>query len=111
MLKPANPQDETALKVILKAIDDIPEIQSGGYVAGDHMTLADISLLATLTFLECIHYDVSNYKHVTSWIQRLKKEIPSYDDVNKCWDEWIMFSETQVFRDRMIKRMKDLGLS
>uniref|UniRef100_A0A4D5R940 Glutathione S-transferase D1 n=1 Tax=Scolopendra viridis TaxID=118503 RepID=A0A4D5R940_SCOVI len=59
-------------------------LQQTPYAAGKNMTIADISLLVTVTSLEALEIDyVSSNPNVHKWVQKLKKEIPMYDEVNQ----------------------------
>lgn len=46
------------------------------YVAGDHVTIADISLALSTTVLEAIKLDLSPYPLVNGWYERFRKENP-----------------------------------
>jgi len=75
-----DPEKEKKVKEALQLLDD--SLVKHTYVAGDKLTLADLSILASLTFAEVFDYDVSGYKNVKSWSDRLKRELPYYDEVN-----------------------------
>jgi glutathione S-transferase len=75
-----DPEKEKKVKEALQLLDD--SLAKHTYVAGDKLTLADLSILASLTFAEVFDYDVSSYKNVKAWTDRLKKELPYYDEVN-----------------------------
>lgn len=76
-----DPEKEKKVKEALQLLDDA--LGNQGYVAGDHLTLADLSILASLSFAEVFDYSIDDYKNVTQWKERLKKELPYYDEVNK----------------------------
>ncbi|RWS00197.1 Glutathione S-transferase 1:-like isoform C [Dinothrombium tinctorium] len=52
------------------------------FVAGDQLTLADLSLLASVTSAEIIDYNFSQFPNVINWIRKLKLELPYYEEVN-----------------------------
>ncbi|GIY96185.1 glutathione S-transferase 1, isoform D [Caerostris extrusa] len=52
------------------------------YAAGDQITLADFSLIASLSFAEAADYSYADYPKITAWMQKLKSEIPSYKEIN-----------------------------
>ena len=80
-LKDLDPEKEKKVKEALKLLDD--SLANQKYVAGNELSLADLSVLASMTYLEGFSYDVSEFKNVTEWINRLKSELPYYDEVNK----------------------------
>ena len=57
-------------------------LESNKYVAGDQMTLADISLYSSLGFFEVIDFDLSPSPNVVSWMGRMATEIEDDENVN-----------------------------
>ncbi|KAH7644433.1 glutathione s transferase-like protein 5 [Dermatophagoides farinae] len=54
------------------------------YVACEHLTIADISILANVTLLEIsVEFDLSSYPNIWLWIQRLRNELPYYEWLTK----------------------------
>ncbi|OTF76840.1 glutathione S transferase-like protein [Euroglyphus maynei] len=54
------------------------------YVACEHLTIADISILASVTLLEIsLEFDLSSYPNIWLWIQRLRNELPYYEWLTK----------------------------
>ncbi|XP_054160479.1 glutathione S-transferase 1-like [Oppia nitens] len=54
------------------------------YVAGDTLTIADISLLANVTLLEiAVEFDLSSFSNIWGWFNRLRRELPYYDRLTK----------------------------
>jgi len=49
------------------------------YAAGDNLTLADISLVCTVSTLEFAKIDLSKYANVTKWFSKCKATCPGYD--------------------------------
>ncbi|XP_035774395.1 glutathione S-transferase 1-like [Anopheles albimanus] len=57
------------------------------YVAGgDCLTLADISIYATLTTFEVAGYDFGSYSNVAAWYKRMAESIPGAA-TNRTWAE------------------------
>ncbi|XP_054159967.1 uncharacterized protein LOC128958177 [Oppia nitens] len=53
------------------------------YVAGDELTIADLSFLASLTMLSVNDYkDLEDYSNVKRWFNQLKNELPYFDEIN-----------------------------
>ena len=80
-LKDLSPINEKKLKEALNLLD--LSLSQHPYVAGDNLTLADLSILASLSFGEIFDFDISEYKKVTEWSNRLKTQLPYYDEINK----------------------------
>jgi len=72
--------DITALKNNLKLLDTL--IGSNGYVASNKLTIADISLYATLITLHFNDYDLSEYSNVQQWFDRITDELSYFDEVS-----------------------------
>lgn len=49
------------------------------YVAGQHLTIADISLIATVSAIEVTDIDINKFPNVKKWVQRTKRTVPGYD--------------------------------
>nr|XP_021189522.2 glutathione S-transferase D7 isoform X1 [Helicoverpa armigera]XP_021189523.2 glutathione S-transferase D7 isoform X1 [Helicoverpa armigera]XP_021189524.2 glutathione S-transferase D7 isoform X1 [Helicoverpa armigera]WRX05924.1 GSTD1m [Helicoverpa armigera] len=48
------------------------------FVAGENLTIADISIIVTITNLNAFGYDFSNHDNVTKWFERTKKALEPY---------------------------------
>lgn len=59
--------------------------QNGGkkYLFSDHITIADISLVASLSVPDICGYDLSIYPKLDEYLQRLSNSIPHYKEVNE----------------------------
>lgn len=78
---PLNPQNEVNFKKALNTLDFF--LANSKYVAGDSLTLADISILGSLTYAEAFQYDLTPYANVISWQANLKAELPYYEEINQ----------------------------
>ena len=58
------------LSKFLPVIDQ--QLQKGGYIAADKMTLADLALLATLDPAEVAQVSLLPYEHIGQWRNELK---------------------------------------
>jgi glutathione S-transferase len=56
-------------------------------LAGAHVTLADFSIIASLSMLELNDWQFSRWVKVEEWRQRMK-ELPYYGEINKPLDEF-----------------------
>jgi glutathione S-transferase len=71
------PQTEMGLKRLKMAIgvfDEYLRRLGKKYVAGDQVTIADISLACSMTVLEAIQFNLNDYSLVKEWYQRFKNE-------------------------------------
>lgn len=76
-----DPEKEKAFANSLKFLDGF--LEKSPYVAGDHLTLADLSILATITFAEVTDFDLTSYPHLQSWLSKLKSQLPYFKEINE----------------------------
>lgn len=75
-----DPEKEKSMCTALQLVDD--QLSKSKYVVGSRLTLADISLLASIDHLtNVMDYDISDFKFVAGWQARLKRELPYYREV------------------------------
>lgn len=53
-------------------------LEGQSWAAGQNLTIADISLAASVATCEAVGYPVENYPNVLKWYQKAQKEIPGY---------------------------------
>lgn len=53
-------------------------LDSRAFVAGDSLTIADISIIITITNLHEFDFDMSAHENVLKWFERTKKELEPY---------------------------------
>ena len=70
--------DNKACKKNLELLDQL--IGSNKYLAGNDLTLADLSVLARLSYTDIAKYDLSDYKNVERWRSHLEKEVKNYNE-------------------------------
>ncbi|XP_053686818.1 glutathione S-transferase 1-like [Sabethes cyaneus] len=51
------------------------------YAAGDHLTIADVSLVASVSAIEICYVKLEKYPKVVAWYERCKKELTGYEDI------------------------------
>ena len=49
------------------------------YAAGDNVTIADYSLIASVSTLEAIDFDLTRFKNVTRWYAQCNKSLPGIE--------------------------------
>lgn len=57
-------------------------LASSEYAAGNDLTLADLTLAATVSTYEVMDFDLSPYKNVAKWYARVKQNAPGYEEAN-----------------------------
>jgi len=79
----AEPTEEAVekLKTNLKLLDTF--IGDNGYVAGKHVTIADISILSGATAFTIANYDLIDYPNVKEWYERIQIELPYFAELNE----------------------------
>ncbi|CAK9294321.1 unnamed protein product [Gordionus sp. m RMFG-2023] len=84
--KPPNPDRETDM---IDALDNLELLlNQSKYIAGDQMTLADISLFCNVSFLWMSKYDFSKYPKIRAWFEGMIK-LPYYKETNQDFNDWI----------------------
>lgn len=75
-----DPAKLTKIEEAFKFFDIFLEGQE--YSAGNQLTLADISLVVTVSTFEVVGFDLSPYKNVSRWYQKVKATAPGYEEAN-----------------------------
>ncbi|XP_037729132.1 glutathione S-transferase D6-like [Drosophila subpulchrella] len=55
-------------------------LEGQDYVAGDHLTVADIAILSTVSTFDILDFDLSKYPNVARWYANAKKVTPGWDE-------------------------------
>ncbi|XP_026478114.1 uncharacterized protein LOC113384585 [Ctenocephalides felis] len=50
------------------------------WVAGDNFTVADNAILASVSSIQAVGFDISKFPHVVSWEARCKEVVPGYEE-------------------------------
>uniref|UniRef100_A0A182PZ27 glutathione transferase n=1 Tax=Anopheles epiroticus TaxID=199890 RepID=A0A182PZ27_9DIPT len=58
-------------------------VKERSFVAADHLTIADICLLSSVTMLAGIKYDLAAYPGIPAWVSRVTAELPGYAEFHK----------------------------
>lgn len=80
--KDMNRESEKSFREYLAYLDSQLSTSQHGYLVGENLTIADISIAASLTWPECCDYDFSEFKHLVKYLDKLKKDIPQYHEIN-----------------------------
>uniref|UniRef100_A0A2M4BZU4 glutathione transferase n=1 Tax=Anopheles marajoara TaxID=58244 RepID=A0A2M4BZU4_9DIPT len=72
--QPANAENEKKMK---DAVDFLNTFLDGQkYVAGEHLTVADLSILATVSTYDVAGFELAKYPNVQKWYDNIRKEAP-----------------------------------
>ena len=76
--------DEEKLKAFKQSLDYLNGfLEKNKYVAGNDLTIADLSILASLSsILLLADYDFENWKNINKWLKTLQKELPYFEEIN-----------------------------
>lgn len=74
---PANPDNLKKLEDAAGFLNTF--LEGSTYAAGDTLTIADISLLATVSTLEVLSFDLSKYSNILRWYANAKATCPGYN--------------------------------
>ncbi|KAH8246898.1 hypothetical protein KR032_002995, partial [Drosophila birchii] len=72
---------EEDFKTINSAFEFLNTFLEGqDYVAGDHLTLADIAILSSVSTFDIIEFDFSKYANVVRWYSNAQKVTPGWEE-------------------------------
>lgn len=73
------PADTEKFKAMETAMGFLDTFLGGHkYAAGDELTVADFSLVATVSSYDCAGFDLSKYPNVAKWFELCKETVPGY---------------------------------
>lgn len=79
---PADPEKEAIMIEKIGIINTI--LGQHPYFGGNHISIADLSLINTLTLPEVTYnFDFGVFPNIKKWMARIKAELPFYDEVTK----------------------------
>lgn len=74
------PADPEKFKKMEEAFEFLNTFLAGStYAAGENLTLADLTLFATVSTYEVASFDFSKYENVTRWYEKCKATAPGVD--------------------------------
>nr|QYA72012.1 glutathione S-transferase [Anoplophora glabripennis] len=78
------PPDPEKLKKANESLEFLDTfLNDSEFVAGDHLTLADLSLVVQISNLEVLKHDLSPYKNIRRWYDKVKVTAPGYKEANE----------------------------
>ncbi|XP_032294959.1 glutathione S-transferase D7 isoform X1 [Drosophila virilis] len=98
------PLDEVKRARLTEAVGWLNAILEGReYAAADHFTIADLTLLVTVSQLEAFDFELRPFKHVKQWLDRCKEHMAPYD-----YDE-LNASKASMLADMFRAKMNQTG--
>jgi glutathione S-transferase len=82
-LKPIDPEAEKSYREKLSLLETL--MGGNRYLTGDTLTVADLSILALLSLVDVLSYDLSGFPKLFEWMNRLKSELPYYSELNQVY--------------------------
>ncbi|XP_049277312.1 glutathione S-transferase D5-like [Anopheles funestus] len=81
--KKLEPTDEMVQK-LKKALELLESfVKERSFAAADHLTIADICLLSSVTMLVGIKFELEPYPAIQAWVARVTGELPNYAEFHK----------------------------
>lgn len=74
---PADPEKLKKLEEAFEFLNTFLENQS--FVAGETLTIADITLIATVSTAEVAGFDFTPYSNVKNWFEKVKATVPGWE--------------------------------
>lgn len=82
--KSANPDQLKKLHDAMELLNTFLDRGQGqSYVAGDTVTLADISLVVTVATMKAAHMNFDKYENVEKWFARCRDTLPGWNIVDE----------------------------
>ncbi|EDW81093.2 uncharacterized protein Dwil_GK11203 [Drosophila willistoni] len=93
--------DPEAFKKVESAFEFLDIFLEGQeFVAGKHLTLADISILATVSTFDIFQFDIKKYPNVDRWYTNTKKVTPGWEE------NWKSLTDMKAALDSYQKQSK-----
>ncbi|XP_015436974.1 PREDICTED: glutathione S-transferase 1-1-like [Dufourea novaeangliae] len=77
------PMDQTKYEAVNTALSLLDKfLETDEYVAGKNMTIADLTLTVTVSVIEVVDHDFSEFKNISRWFAKMKVAAPKYEECN-----------------------------
>ncbi|XP_077511841.1 glutathione S-transferase 1-like isoform X4 [Amblyomma americanum] len=76
------PKKEAAFQTSLRSLETLLESNPRRFLIGEKMTLADVSLMESLTVPETMNYDLSPFPNVKTWYEWIQVKLSSVNEIN-----------------------------
>jgi glutathione S-transferase len=88
-------QNDAKLKETLNLFDKM--MAESAYVCGNYLSVADFSILTSLSLLESADYPLTDWPNINKWLSNMKKELPYYEEINaKAIDNTRNYMKTMI---------------
>ncbi|KAJ9592349.1 hypothetical protein L9F63_001118 [Diploptera punctata] len=75
---------QAQLEKLQDAFNILNSILAGqNWVAGNNITIADYSIVVSVSAIEALGFDVSKYPNIVKWYEKAKKTIAGYKEINE----------------------------
>ncbi|CAN7985774.1 unnamed protein product [Ixodes hexagonus] len=81
--QPKDSQKEAALQESLRSFEAILGDKSQRYLVGKDKSLADISIMVSLSVPEVVNYDMSPYPKIKAWYEWIQRELSAVNQINR----------------------------
>ncbi|XP_042146744.1 glutathione S-transferase D7-like [Ixodes scapularis] len=81
--QPKDNQKEEAMKASFRTFESILGDKSQRYLVGKEKSLADISIMVSLSVPEVVKYDMSPFPKVKAWYEWIQRELSAVNQVNR----------------------------
>ena len=89
--------------IVYKNLNTLEKMLKGqSWVAGDHVTIADHSILSSLTVLDPMNFDFSKWTNIHAYIEQAKSGLSYWDE---CY-EGVIWMKEQANRTKHKKKKK-----
>ncbi|TMW42678.1 hypothetical protein DOY81_012243 [Sarcophaga bullata] len=85
---PADPEMYKKVEIAFEFFNTF--LEGHKFATGDNVTIADISLLASITNFEATTFDIGKYPNVARWYEECKKVVPGYKEN---LEDWLSFKK------------------
>lgn len=88
--QPADPEKYKRLEEGVSFLDQF--LEGHKYAVGDNLTIADLTLVATIATFDMAKFPLKNYPNVERWYATCKATVPGFDEnVSGAMEFWPMF--------------------
>ncbi|XP_034253608.1 glutathione S-transferase 1-like [Thrips palmi] len=77
-----------------------PIIHEGGWLVGDHPTIADCCCVASVSTIVQVLPQLTLKPKVAAWLRRCKKELPGYNEVNAPFANKVAEHAAKILREK-----------